>query len=256
MSVYNILTMYSNGVVDKAAGIIGFNDTTPGIGKHFRLPPFNTITFQVWGAGGSGGGGDHNITPTGTDGQTSQVYNLPNGNYFRGLGGGAGQGGNNSGQQAGYGGAAGLTNYATGLVYQLLQGISGSSGQDAQGGSSGYNGTGGAGGNSPGSGGIAGGNSQNGGVGGVPGGGGGGGGYESTSGGGGGKGKKGGGGGSTDQGGGGGGGGGGYITVTFKKGQLPQNYTITYDVGLGGVPHTAEYLGGNGGNGKLQINWT
>jgi hypothetical protein len=241
MSIYNALLSYGGGIVDKAAGLIGFADNSPGTNKTYRLPPFNTIKIEIWGAGGAGGGGDHNITPTGQPGGDSNLNTFG----VSAGGGGPGIGGNNSGTKTGTGGGGGVASgsYHTGIIIlnngnsgtTAVQGQPGSGGDSPNGGAGGIPGSSGSPGNAPGGGGGAGGYDN----GAAPGGG-----------------KKSGGGSVLDSAGGGGGGSGAYASISFIKGQIPQRLLLNYDVGAGGSVSPAEYPGGNGANGKIKITWT
>jgi hypothetical protein len=239
MSIYNVYLGYGGGIVDKAAGLVGFADDSPGTNKTYRLPPFNQIKIEIWGAGGSGGGGDHNVTATGTGGSRSRLIDFG----LEAGGGGAGIGGNNNGTKKGTGGGGGVSSgtYPTGVI-ALVNGNSGASATDSG------PGVGGEAGNAPGTSGPLGT------IGGSPGGGGGGAGYDNGAAPGGGK--KSGGGSVKDAAAGGGGGGGGYVSAQFVKGQIPQRMVITYDVGSGGTPDPAEYTGGKGANGRIKITWS
>jgi hypothetical protein len=249
MSIYNIYLGYGGGIVDKAAGVVGFTDNTPGTGKKYRLPPFNQIKIEIWGAGGSGGGGDHNVFATGTNGTSSKLVDFG----LEAGGGGAGIGGKPGDQARGLGGGGGVATgtYPVGVIVKT-NGVDGTRAQKetpGQGGDSG-NGPGtGAGSTQVGSAQQATGN-----PGGAPGGGGGGGGYNNGSSGGGKKGKK--ADSSVDAAGGGGGGGGAYASASFIKGQIPQRMLITYDVGAGGIIDPAEFPGGDGANGRIRITWS
>jgi hypothetical protein len=239
MSIYNILLAYKALV--STGGDVGFSDNSPGTNKSYRLPYFNTIKIEIWGAGGAGGGADHNTTPTGNHGDQSRLntFGLTAG------GGGAGIGGNNSGTKTGTGGGGGTASgsYGAGIII-LTNGRSGAtatSGQPGFGADAPYGGKGGL----PGS---------TGGPGDVPGAGGGAGGYDNGAQPGGGK--KSGGGSIRDSAGGGGGGSGAYASAYFIKGQIPQRMLINYDIGAGGSIAAAEFPGGAGGNGSIKITWT
>jgi len=72
MSIYNLLLGYKSSVVPPG-GDIGFSDNTPGNNKSYKLPYFNTIKIEIWGAGGGGGGGDHSNEYDGGSGGTSKI---------------------------------------------------------------------------------------------------------------------------------------------------------------------------------------
>lgn len=246
MSIYNILMSYNGGSLVPPGGDIGFSDDSPGSNKTFRLPYFNTIKIELWGAGGAGGGGDHNITPSGLSGGASSLNTI--GNLAIGLvagGGGGGIGGNNSGTKIGTGGGGGAAavNNPAGVIVLT----SGNSGSDAVAGQPGF------GGNSP-NGGSGGAPGSTGTDGQPPGGGGGGAGYDNgaQSGGG----KKSGGGAVKDSAGGGGGGSGAYVSAFFTKHNLAQRAVINYNIGSKGFASPAEYTAGSGANGKIRITWT
>lgn len=238
-----------------------FVDYVPGT-KSFTLPVFrNTLTIELWGAGGGGSAGHHDYTPpsggNGTESNISLSYFYNNATYSYSAnahGGGGGTGGFRYGNQNGSGGGGGTTvaTSPASIVATTQNGNSGAGGDAGDG----HGGVGGSSYSNPttGSNGGAGGRAagpngnMNGGNGSTPGAGGGGSGWSDF-------GSK-----NPDQSAGGGGGSGGYVLISIPRKNIGPGQFIYYTVGTGGTGLVQNNGGatGNGGDGApggFKISW-